>query len=110
MSSIYYAKSEIDIMLLFYSTGSYVDALLETKIPNTGNVSLPGCLDIGTTYSNSRLRCHAASNGYTGYAELGAASSYEMFLNLSTTRSDDAWMCLRINNDDYMELPMIENK
>ena len=44
-------------------------------------------LDIGTSaYTNSRIRCNVEVGGYTGYAELQAANSYGMFLNLSTTR------------------------
>ena len=59
-----------------------MDALLANKVSNTGNVSLPGRLDIGTTYTNSRIRCNAEVGGYTGYAALYAAGSYDMFLNL----------------------------
>ena len=86
-------------MLLSYSTGSYVgynfhtktetDTLLADKSTNIGDISLPGMLDIGTSgYKNSRIRCNADFGGYTGYAELRAANSYDMFLNLSTTRAD----------------------
>ena len=67
-------------------------------------MSLPSHLDIGTTYTNSRTR-RTAENGYTGYAELEAASSYDMFLNLSATRTDGGWMHSKINNDDYTQLP-----
>ena len=108
-------------MLLSYSTGSYVDStfysktetdtLLADKVSNTGNIDLPGMLDIGTSgYTNSRIRCNAVVGGYTGYAELGAASSYDMFLNLSTTRTDGGWMYFKINNDDYMQLSGSDNK
>ena len=63
------------------------------KVTNIGDVELPGMLDIGTSgYTNSRIRCNAELNGYAGYAELNAASSYDMFLNLSTTRTDGGWM------------------
>ena len=56
---------------------------------NIGGIDLPGVLDIGTSgFTNSRIRCNADVNGYTGYAELRAASSYDMFLNLNTTRTD----------------------
>ena len=55
-------------------------------------MSLPGHLDIGTTYTNSRLRCNATVGGYTGYAESNAANSYEMCLNLSTTNPNGGWM------------------
>ena len=68
-------------------------------------------LDIGTSgYTNPRIRCNAELNGYTGYAELRAASSYDMFLNLSTTRTDGGWMYFKINNDDYIQLPSSDNK
>ena len=53
---------------LYYTKGD-IDTLLADKISNTGNVSLPGWLDIGTTYTNSRVRCNAVVNGHTGYAE-----------------------------------------
>ena len=55
----------------FYSKGG-IDTLLADTISNTGNVSSPGHLDIGTTYTKSRIRCNAEVNGYTGYAELKA--------------------------------------
>ena len=83
-------------MLLSHSTDSFVDynfytetetdTLLADKLTNIGNIELPGWLDIGTSgYTNSRIRCNADGNGYTGYAELRAASSYDMYMNLSTT-------------------------
>ena len=108
-------------MLLSYSTGSYVDGtfysktetdtLLADKVSNTGNMDLPGMLGIGTSgYTNSRIRCNAVLGGYTGYAELRAATSYNMFLNLSATRTDGGWMYFKINNDDYMQLPGSDNK
>ena len=36
---------------LYYTKGD-TDTLLADTVPNTGNVSLPGHLDIGTTYTN----------------------------------------------------------
>ena len=108
-------------MLLSYSTGSYVDFtfcskigtdnLLANKVSTTGDVSLSGMLDIGTSsYTNSRIRCNAEVGGYTGYAELRAANSYDMFLNLSTTRTDGGWVYFKINNDDYIQLSGSDNK
>ena len=108
-------------MLLSYSTGSYVDytfytktetdTLLADELTNIGDIGLPGMLDIGTSgYTNSRIRCNAEVNGYTGYAELKAASSYDMCINLSTTRTDGGWMHFKFNNDDYMQLPGSDNK
>ena len=88
----------------FYYTKGDIDTLLADKVSHTSNVSLPGHLDIGTTYTSSRVRCNAEVIGYTGYAELKAASSYDMFLNLSTTRTDGGWMYFKINNDDYIQL------
>ena len=49
-------------------------------------------------------------SGYTGYAELRAATSYDMFLNLSTTRTDGGWMYFKINNDDFIQLSGSDNK
>ena len=67
-------------------------------------------LDIGTSgYTNSRIRRNADVHGYTGYAELRAANSYDMCLNLSTTRTDEGWMYFKINNDDYMQLSSSDN-
>ena len=93
----------------FYSKGD-IDTLLADTVSNTGNVSLPGHLDIGTTYTSSRIRCNAELGGYTGYDELKAASSYDMFLNLSTTRTDGGWMHFQINNDGYIQLSCSYNK
>ena len=68
-------------------------------------------LDNGTSgYTNSRIRCNAELNGYIGYAELRAYSSYDMHLNLSTARIDGGWMYFKINNDSYMQLSNSENK
>ena len=117
----YYKKADIDNMRLSYSTGSYVDytfhnktdtdTLLADELTNIGDISLPGMLDIGASgYTNSRIICNANVNGYTGYAGLRAASSYGMYLNLSTTRTDGGWMYFKINNDDYMQLSGSENK
>ena len=100
-------------MLFSYSTGSYVgynfynkadtDNLLADKLINIGDISLPGWLGVGTLgYTNSRIRCNAEVGGYTGYAELRAASSYDMFLNLNATRTDGGRMYFRTNNDDYI--------
>ena len=67
-------------------------------------------LDIGTSgYTNSRIRCNATVGGCTGYAELKAANSYDMFLNLSTTRTDGGWMYFKINNDDCIQLSCSDN-
>ena len=81
--------------MICYSKGD-ADTLFADTVSNTGNVSLPGHLDTGTTYTSSRIRCNAEVNGYTGYAELKAASSYDMLLNLSTTRTDGGWMYSKI--------------
>ena len=95
----------------FYCTKGDIDTLLADKIFNTGDISLPGMLDIGTSaYTHSRIRCNAEVGGYTGYAELKAASSYDMCLNLSTTRTDGGWMYFKINNDDYIQLSGSDNK
>ena len=68
-------------------------------------------LDIGTSgNTNSRIRCNADVNGYAGYAEMGAASSYDMFLNLSTTRTDGGWVYFKINNDGFVQLSSSGNK
>ena len=97
--ALFYNKTETGNMLLSFSTGSYVDysfhtktetdILLADKLTNIGDIELPGWLDIGTSgYTNSRIRCNAYVNGYAGYAELRPASSYDMFLNLNTTRAN----------------------
>ena len=111
--ALYYNKTETDNMLLSYSTGPYVDytfytktetdTLLADKLTNTGDIELPGMLDIGTSgYTISRIRCNAEVSGYTGYAEMRAANSYDMPLNLPTTRTDGGWMYFKINNNDYV--------
>ena len=94
----------------FYYTKTGTSALLANKVSNIGDVSLPGMLDIGTTYTSSRIRCNAELGGCTGYAELKAANSYDMFLNLQTTRTDGGWMYLKTHNDNYMQLSRNENK
>ena len=109
-------------MLLPYTTDSYVDytfysetetdTLLADKLINIGDIELPGWLDIGTSgYTTSRIRCNATGNGgYSGYAELRAYSSYDMFLNLQTTYPNCGWMYFKINNDDDVQLSGSDNK
>ena len=68
-------------------------------------------LGIGTyPYTNLRIRCNAEVYGYTGSADVKAASSYDMFLTLQTTRTDGGWMYFKINNDASMQLPGSDNK
>ena len=63
-------------------------------------------LDIGTSgYTNSRIRCNAEVGGYTGHAELNAASAWDLFLNLSTAYPNGGWMYFKINNVNHMQLP-----
>ena len=89
---------------LYYNKAD-TNNLLANKVFNIGDISLPGMLDIGTSnYTNSRIRCNANLGGYTGYAELKAASSYGMFVNLSTTRADGGWVYFKIDNDDFIQL------
>ena len=84
--------------------------MLANKVSNIGDISLPGMLGIGTSgYTNSRIRCNAELGGYTGYAELKAASSYDMFVNLSTTRTDGGWVYFKISNDSYIQLSSSDN-
>ena len=52
----------------------------------------------------SRIRCNAVVNGHTGFAELNAASSYDMVLNLQTTRVNCGWVYHKINNDNCLLL------
>ena len=87
----------------FYSKGD-IDTLLTAKVSNTGNVSLPGHLYIGTTYTSSIIRCNAEVGGHTVYVELKANGNWDMFLNLSTTYPNGGWMYFKIDNDDYMQL------
>ena len=67
-------------------------------------------LDIGTTYTNSIIRCNAKVGGHTGYAELKAHGSCDMFLNLQTTYPNGGWVYFKINNNSYMQLSGSGNK
>ena len=50
-------------------------------------------LDIGTSgYTNPRVRCNADVGGYTGYAEMRAATSYVM---LESFNIENRW-CLDV--------------
>ena len=110
--TLYDNKAATGNMLLSYGTGSYVDytfytktetcTLLAGELTNIRNIDWPGWLDIGASgCTNSRIRCNANVNGYVAYAELRAAKSYDMYLNLSTARTDGGWMYIKINNDNY---------
>ena len=81
----------------FYYTNTDTDAPLANEVSNIGDVPLPGMLDIGTTYTNSRIRCNAEVGGHTGYAELKADGSWDMLLNLRTTYPNGGWMYFKIN-------------
>ena len=109
VSNTRYTKTEVDGFISNSYNKTETDNLLATKVSNIGDVSLPGWLDIGTTYTNSRIRCNAEVGGYTGYAELRASNSYEMNLNLSTTKTDGAWMYFKINGDNYVQLSSSDN-
>ena len=99
------------MLIITFYTKTETDTCLADKLTNIGDIGLPGWLDIGTSgYTNSRIRCNAEVSGYTGYAEMRAATSYEMFFNLSTSKTDGAWMYFKINNDDYTQLPSSDNK
>ena len=73
------------------------------------NVLTDGNLDVGSGGS-LKFNVHAANNGYTGYAELKAQSSYDMYLNLSTTYPNGGWMYFKINGDSYLQLSGSDNK
>ena len=68
-------------LLEFYYTKGDIDTLLADKVSNTGNVSLPGHLNIGTTYTSSRTRCNAEVGGHTGYAEIKANGSWDTYVS-----------------------------
>ena len=53
---------------------------------------------------------NAEVGGYSGYAELCAAGSYDIFLHLQTTYPNGGWMYFKSNNDDYMQLSGSDNK
>ena len=68
----FYSKGYVNQMLIqsttsfeFYYTKGDIDILLADKVSNSGNVSLPSHLDIGTTYTSSRIRCNAEVGGHT---------------------------------------------
>ena len=68
-------------------------------------------LGIGTSgCTNSRIRCNAVVGGYTGYAELRAATSYDMYLNLNTSYPNGGWMYFKTNNDNFMQCSASANK
>ena len=94
-----------------YYNKTDTDTVIADKVSNIGDFPLQGMFDICTSdYINSRIRCNANLGGYTGYAELRAASSWDMFLNLQTTYPNCGWMCFKIKNDDYIQLPGSDNK
>ena len=106
----YYPIALAHVGYTFY-TKTETDTLLADNLTNIGDIELPGWLDIGTSgYTNPRIRCNADVGGHTGYAELKANGSWDMFLNLQTTYPNGGWMYLKINNDDYMQLPSSDNK
>ena len=118
--ALYYNKTDTDNLLAdkltsvqteaLYYNKTDTDNLLANKVSAIGDISLPGMHDIGITYTSSRIRCNAEVGGYTGYAKLQAANTYDMFLNLSTTRTNGGWMYFKINGDSYMQISGSDNK
>ena len=93
-----------------YYTKTDTDNSSANKVSTTGDGSITGHLGVGTSYEYSRIRRHADFNGYTGYAELNAASSCDMYLNLETTYPSGGWMYFKINGGSYMQVPWSDNK
>ena len=70
----FYNKTYIDNVRLtstqaeaLYYNKTNTGNLLADKVSNIGDISLPGVLDIGTSYcTNPRTRCNANLGGYTG--------------------------------------------
>ena len=60
--------------------------------------TMSGNLDVGGGAA-SKIKAHAANNGFTGYAELKAQSSYDMIVNLQTAQTNGGWVYHKINND-----------
>ena len=60
-----------------------------------------GNLDVGSG-SSSTINVHAANNGYTGYGGLKAQSSYDLYLNLQTTRVNGGWVHHEVNGDSFL--------
>ena len=84
---------------------------MANKVSTTGDIELPGLLDIGTSgYTKSRIRCNAEVGGHTGCAESKANGSWDMFLNLQTTYPNGGWVYFKTLNDDYIQLPGSDNK
>ena len=78
-------------------------------VNQNGDTIIGGNLDVGSG-SSSKINVHAANNGYTGHAELNAASSFDMYLDLETTRVNGGCVYFTINGDSYMQLPGTDNK
>ena len=55
-----------------YYTKTDTGNLLANKVSTTGDGSITGHLDVGTSCEYSRIRSHAAHNDYFGYAGLNA--------------------------------------
>ena len=73
------------------------------KVTIYKDTTITNNLDVGSGGS-SKVNVHAANNGYTGYAEFKAQSSYDMVLNLSTTRVNGGWVCHKNNKDIFLLL------
>ena len=97
-------------MLVIIFAIKHTGNLLADKLINIGDIHYQECLTLVFQDIQIHERCNATVNGYTGYAELKAASSYGLFLNLNTTRTNGGWMYFKINNDDYIQLSGSDNK
>ena len=59
-------------MLLYYSTGSYVDYDLANKVSTTGDASISGNLDVGEDRAQASIKAYVNHVGKTGYVEIEA--------------------------------------
>ena len=73
----------------------------DNKVSIYKDTSISGNLDVGSGGS-SKTNVHATNNGYTGYGELQAQSSYDLYLNLQTTRVNGGWVFHTINGDKFL--------
>ena len=102
LTTYYYKKTDIDKMLVSYSTGSYVDCNLANKVSTTGDATISGILDVGKVLTLKRIPgvsdtsplaiINESPGGGTGVVHQSTASDQGFLIAYTTAQSSVAWV------------------
>ena len=87
-ATYYYKKTDVDNMLLAYSTGSYGGCNLANKVSTTGDASISGGLDVGQDQAQTSIKTYVNHVGKTGYVEMEARWANQGYIHFETNQTD----------------------